>query len=137
MKISQTGIDLIKRFEGCRLKSYKCSAGVLTIGYGHTNNVKQGMCITQQQAEDLLLDDLKIYESYVNKLNRKFNQNQFDALVSFTFNCGPGCLYTLVKNRDNKQITDAILLYNKSNNKIVPGLVNRRKAERELFIKAV
>lgn len=134
MKTSQNGIDLIKKFEGCKLTAYKCSAGVLTIGYGHTAGVKEGQKITQEQADNYLKLDLKVYEKHVNNLNLPLNQNQFDALVSFTYNCGSGCLKTLVKNRTLEQIAEALLLYNKANGAVLQGLVRRRKAERELFL---
>lgn len=135
MNISQNGINLIKSFEGVRLTAYKCPAGKWTIGYGHTSNVKQGMTITQTQAEEFLKQDLKIYENYVKLLNLNLNQNQFDALVSFTYNCGAGNLKTLTNNRTLAQIADALLLYNKSNGQTLAGLTRRRQAERELFLK--
>lgn len=137
MKTSQNGINLIKRFEGCKLTAYKCPAGVWTIAYGHTAGVYSGMKITQQQADEFLKQDLVVYENHVNNLNRPFNQNEFDALVSFCYNCGAGSLQTLCKNRTNAQIADALLLYNKGAGKVLQGLVNRRKAERELFLKPV
>lgn len=137
MKTSQNGINLIKRFEGCKLTAYKCPAGVWTIAYGHTAGVYSGMKITQQQADEFLKQDLVVYENHVNNLNRSFNQNEFDALVSFCYNCGAGSLQTLCKNRTNAQIADALLLYNKGGGKVLQGLVNRRKAERELFLKPV
>lgn len=137
MKTSQNGINLIKRFEGCKLTAYKCPAGVWTIAYGHTAGVYSGMKITQQQADEFLKQDLVVYENHVNNLNRPFNQNEFDALVSFCYNCGAGSLQTLCKNRTNVQIADALLLYNKGAGKVLQGLVNRRKAERELFLKPV
>lgn len=134
MQISKKGIDLIKRFEGCRLKAYKCPAGVWTIGYGHTSGVKQGDTISQQQADSWLRYDLRVFELHV-KNNLKFtpNQNQFDALVSFTYNCGLKNLKTLIANRNAEQIGNAIIKYNKANGKILQGLVNRRKAEQTLF----
>lgn len=137
MEASQNALNLIKKFEGCKLTAYKCPAGVWTIGVGHTAGVYQGMKITQTEADNLLKNDLKIYEKHVNNLKRNFNQNEFDALVSFTFNCGSGSLQTLCKNRTNAQIADALLLYNKSGGKVLQGLVNRRKAERDLFLKPV
>ena len=141
MQISNDGINLIKQFEGCVLSAYKCPAGVWTIGYGHTKNVKQGMKITKEQATNLLKDDLKIYESYVNKYVKvKLNQNQFDALVSFTFNCGGGALKssTLLKKLNKGDYTGAaneLLRWNKANGKVLAGLTRRRKAEKALFLK--
>ena len=100
MKISEVGVNLIKSFEGCSLKAYKCPAGVWTIGWGTTepiNGIKphEGMIITQQQADELLIKNLKGYENAVNKyVTYSINQNQFDALVSFAYNCGNGALKT-------------------------------------------
>ena len=141
MKTSNNGINLIKEFEGCKLSSYKCPAGVWTIGYGHTKNVKQGMKITNEHATNLLKDDLKTYEGYVNKYVKvKLNQNQFDALVSFTFNCGGGALKssTLLKKLNKGDYTGAaneLLRWNKANGKILAGLTRRRQAEKALFLK--
>lgn len=134
MHISEKGLRLIKNFEGCRLTAYKCSAGVWTIGWGHTAGVKQGMTITQKQADDMLKTDLVVYENHVKSLKREFNQNEFDALVSFCYNCGIGSLKTLCKNRTNAQIAEALLLYNKAGGRVLEGLNRRRKAERELFL---
>ena len=134
MHISEKGLRLIKNFEGCRLTAYKCSAGIWTIGWGHTAGVKQGMTITQKQADDMLKTDLVVYENHVKSLKREFNQNEFDALVSFCYNCGIGSLKTLCKNRTNAQIAEALLLYNKAGGRVLEGLNRRRKAERELFL---
>jgi GH24 family phage-related lysozyme (muramidase) len=134
MHISDRGISLIKKYEGCRLSAYKCAAGVPTIGYGHTAGVKMGDKITQAQAEQMLKSDLVVYENHVKSLKRNFNQNEFDALVSFCYNCGIGCLKTLCKNRTNAQIAEALLLYNKANGKVLEGLNRRRKEERDLFL---
>lgn len=136
MKTSQHGIDLIKQFEGCRLNAYLDAVGVPTIGYGHIVGVKMGDKITQAQAEQLLKDDLVKYENGVNSLNRYiFNQNEFDALVSFAYNLGVGNLSKLTANqtRNKGQIADAMLLYNKAGGKVLSGLTKRRKAERDLF----
>lgn len=88
MKTSKSGVDLIKQFEGCRLKAYRCQAGVYTIGYGHTKGVTPGMTITQQQAEDMLQHDLATYEKAVDGIGAKLTQGQFDAAVSLCFNIG-------------------------------------------------
>lgn len=141
MKISQKGIDLIKSFEGCRLAAYKCPAGVWTIGYGHTSGVRAGQKITQKQAEDFLKSDLQVYEKGVEKAVRvKLNQNQFDALVSFSFNCGLGALKnsTLLKKLnagDYKGASAEFPRWNKANGRILAGLKRRRKAEKTLFDK--
>ena len=134
MKTSSRGIDLIKSFEGCRLTAYKCPSGVWTIGYGHTSGVNSGQTITQAQADTYLASDLEKYEKYVAATGLELNQNQFDALVSFTYNCGNGNLKTLIRNRTLSQIADAILLYKKSNGVILSGLVRRRQAEHDLFV---
>lgn len=134
MNISEKGLDLIKSFEGCHLTAYKCPANVWTIGWGHTLGVYEGMKITQAQAEKFLLEDMIKFEGYVNATGLELNQNQFDALVSFTYNCGNGNLKTLIKNRTLPQIAEALLLYNKGGGKVLNGLVRRRKAERELFL---
>lgn len=135
MKTSEKGINLIKQFEGCRLSAYKCPAGVWTIGYGHTAGVSQKQTITQKQADIFLQNDLVKYERYVNEtVKMQLQQAQFDALVSFTYNCGVGNLRTLIKNRNLNQIASAMVLYNKGGGKVLPGLTRRRKAEKEMFL---
>lgn len=139
MKISQNGLNLIKQFEGCRLEAYKAVASetYYTIGYGHYGpDVKKTMIISQAQADRYLEQDIVKFEKYVNEIVKlSLNQNQFDALISFTYNCGAGNLKKLVEGRNLTQIADALLLYTHSGGKELPGLVKRRKAERELFIK--
>ena len=107
MKISDAGINLIKSFEGLRLKAYKpvSTEKYYTIGYGHYGaDVKQDMTITQEYADALLRLDLDRFERAVNSYQRNWTQNQFDALVSFTFNCGVANLKRLVTNRTNAQV---------------------------------
>lgn len=138
MKISEKGINLIKKYEGLRLKAYKPvqTEQYWTIGYGHYGaDVKQDMVISQAYAEKLLKDDITKFETAVNSLKRNWTQNQFDALTSFAYNCGTGNLKKLVQNRNTQQIADALLLYNKGGGKVLAGLVKRRKEERELFLK--
>ena len=138
MKTSDTGIKLIKQFEGLRLKAYKAvsTEKYYTIGYGHYSaDVKPNMEITEACAELFLRYDLEKTENIVNNCNRTWNQNQFDALVSFTYNCGQANLYKLIRNRTNEQIAETMLLYRKAGGKVLNGLVKRRKAERELFLK--
>lgn len=137
MKISQVGIDLIKSFEDCVLTAYLCPSNVWTIGYGHTTGVYQGQTITKEQAEQYLKEDIVKYENYVNNTGLVLNQNQFDALVSFTYNCGSGNLKKLIANRSLSEIADAILLYNKSCGTVLKGLVRRREVERKLFLTPV
>lgn len=136
--LSKAGLKLIMQFEGCRLTAYQCAAGVWTIGYGHTAGVKKGMNITQAQAEEYLRQDCDKFVKYVN--NRSYvpiadslNQNQFDALVSFTYNCGAGNLKKLCASRTAEQIADALPLYNKAAGKTLTGLIRRRAVEVKLF----
>ena len=141
MKISNAGLDIIKRYEGCELEAYKCPAGVWTIGYGHTKGVKPGMKITVAKAEAYLKADCKSSEKAVNKYMKKynFNQNQFDALVSFTFNCGAGNLKSLLDNgkRDIETISKKIPAYCKANGHTLAGLLKRRNSEKALFDKKI
>ncbi len=140
MKISSAGLGLIKRFEGCRLAAYKDSVGVLTIGYGHTSGVRRGMTITQAEADAYLKEDCATAQKAVNSYNHIYgwNQNQFDALVSFTFNCGCGNLKKLLNDgrRTIAEISGKITAYNKAGGVVLKGLVKRRAAEKELFDKA-
>lgn len=138
MKTSRKGIDLIKKFEGCRYVAYKAlpSEQYYTIGYGHYGaDVTPGMSITPEDASNFLMRDLGKFELYVEKtVTIPLNQDQFDALVSFTYNCGPGNLRKLVTGRTVSQIADAFLLYNKAGGKVLKGLTRRREAERALFL---
>lgn len=136
MKISDKGLNLIKTFEGCHLTAYKCPAGILTIGYGHTKYVRLGMAITQSQAEKYLREDCVKAESNVNKFNSKYKwtQNEFDALVSFAFNVGSIDQLTGNGTRSKEVIATKMLEYNKSNGKVLEGLTKRRKAEHNLFL---
>lgn len=138
MKVSNDCISLIKQFEGCRLTAYKCPAGVWTIGYGHTAGVKEGMKISQAQAELFLLDDLQKYADKVNKYDSKYRwkQNEFDALVSFCYNVGSIDQLTANGTRSRQVIAEKMLLYNKGGGVVLKGLVRRRKEEQALFKKA-
>lgn len=141
MNTSSRGLNLIKQFEGCKLTSYKCPAGVWTIGYGHTSGVTEGQSITQEQAEKFLKEDLHRFESYVslysNKYSYELNQDQFDALVSFAYNAGPGNLDKRLMLRGNRPI-ELIKFYLPttcitSKGRVLPGLVRRRVSEAELM----
>ena len=138
MKTSQRGINLIKEFEGLRLTAYKCPAGVYTIGYGHTRGVKRGMKITEEEASAFLTADLRNSEKAVERYDAIYhwNQNEFDALVSFTFNCGATNLRSLLRNgrRNRSQIAATLSLYRKAGGKVLKGLVRRRAAEKALFL---
>lgn len=141
--LGAAGLELIKSFEGCRLKAYKPvpTEKHWTIGWGHYGpDVTEGMTITQEQADALLVQDCAGSVACVNNprycpITETLNQNQFDALVSFTFNCGSGGLQQLCANRTAAEIAEKMLLYNKGGGKVLPGLVRRRKAEQELFNK--
>ena len=138
MKTSNAGYNLIMKYEGCRLTAYKPvpTETFYTIGYGHYGaDVKAGMTITKAEAIKLLTKDINKFENAVNKTGLSLTQNQFDALVSFSFNCGTANLHNLIHNRSLKEIADAMLKYNKSCGKVLNGLTRRRKEERELFLK--
>jgi len=143
MKLSQAGIDLIKSFEGYRSEAYQCSAGVWTIGYGHTNSVLPLQKTTPEQAEKFLRDDVADAVSAVNRLVKvSLSQAQFDALVSFTFNLGGSALAssTLLKKLNAKDYYGArqqFKRWNKAGGKVLAGLVRRRAAEAELFMPSV
>ncbi len=139
--IGAAGIKLIQKFEGCRLKAYKAvpTETYYTIGWGHYGpDVYAGMTITQEEADALLLQDLQVYVGYVNNpddcpVTNELNQNQFDALVSFTYNCGVGSLRQLCRNRTIQQIPEHITAYNKSGGVVLAGLTRRREAEKNLY----
>ena len=141
MKTSNKGIDLIKKHEGLRLTAYLDAVGVPTIGYGSTRGVKMGTTITEQQAHDLLMKDVAIAENDVKVHNLALNQNQFDALVSFTFNLGGGNLSksTLLRkvraNPCDPTIKAEFMRWVYGGGKVLPGLVRRRKEEAELYFK--
>lgn len=138
MKISQKGLDLIKRFEGLRHEAYKCPAGVWTIGYGHTGDVQNGALITAEGAEAQLREDVARFEEGVRHIVGPCTQGQFDALVSFAFNLGLGALMssTLLKKHKSKDYAGAagqFLRWNKAGGKVLPGLTKRRAAEAALY----
>lgn len=136
MKTSQKGIDLIKKYEGCRLRAYKCPAGIWTIGYGHTTGVRSGMVITKAQAEEFLKQDIEKYESHVQSYDARYHwtQNEFDALVSFAYNVGNIIGLTSYGTRSKEQILEKMGLYVKAKGTTLPGLIKRREEEQHLFI---
>lgn len=137
MNISNKGLELIKSYEGCRLSAYKCPAGVWTIGYGHTQGVYGGMVISQAQADQFLFEDVQRFVNAVNQYQARFNfnQNEFDALVSFTYNCGAGSLANVMSCCNTKQeIAEECKLYNKGGGVVLAGLVRRREEEYKLFM---
>ena len=139
MKISLEGLSLIKKFEGCRLEAYYCSGGVLTIGYGHTGGVKETDTITQEEADKLLKGDILKFEQYVSdNVKVDLDQSQFDALVAWTFNLGPGNLResTMLKKLNNgeyESVPFEMRRWNKAGGKTLDGLIRRRQAESLLF----
>ena len=139
MRTSTAGINLIKQFEGCRLTAYKPvpTEKYWTIGYGHYGqDVAPNMTITQAQAEIMLGIDLVKYEQAVDHYAIfPLSQNQFDALVSFAYNCGVGNLQKLLKGRTAPQVAEAMLKYNKAGGKVLNGLTKRRQTEHDLFCK--
>lgn len=142
MTLSENGLKMIKSFEGLRLKAYKAvpTEKYYTIGYGHYSyEVTKDMTITEKQAEAYLKQDLETairnVNGYVDKYN--FNQNEFDALVSFAYNVGSIHQLTALGTRSKTTIANKILQYNKSGGKVVKGLTTRRQKERELFLTPV
>ncbi len=139
MNTSQNGIDLIKHFEGCELKAYKCPAGVWTIGYGHIKGVQEGDVITEQQAHEMLVEELDEYENYINTLvTVPLNQNQYDALVSWVYNLGSSnlnssTLLRVLNTGNYAEVPEQIMRWNKAGGKVLEGLTRRRQAEADLF----
>ena len=139
MKISDEGLSLIKHFEGCELKAYRCAANVLTIGYGSTKGVTEDMEITQEGAEELLQEEMHEYEGYINDMVKvPLEQHQFDSMVSWVFNLGSGNLSssTLLKKLNNSEYDEVpaqIKRWNKAGGKVLDGLIRRREAETLLF----
>ena len=139
MKISQEGIALIKKFEGCELEAYKCPAGVWTIGYGHTKDVKEGDRINKDEANYLLEEEMIEYEGYINDIVEvPLEQNQFDALTSWVYNLGSSNLMsstmlTLLNEGKYDEVPQQIKRWNKAGGKVLDGLVLRREAEALLF----
>jgi lysozyme len=147
MKLNKAGADLIKEFEGCKLKAYQCSAKKWTIGYGNTfyedgKPVLPGHAITQQKAEQLFELIANDFANRVAKLvTSNVTPNQFGALVSFAYNCGIANLQksTLLRkvnaNHNDPTIRAEFLKWNKANSKVLAGLTRRREAEANLYFK--
>lgn len=145
MKIQSRGLQIIKEFESLKLKPYLCPAGIPTIGYGSTyyeDGTKvtlNDLPITEQRADELLANISDKFSIQVSKLLKvELNQNQFDALVSFSFNIGIGNLTTstILKKINEKDFENASLEFakwNKSGGKVLNGLITRREKERQLF----
>ena len=147
MKVNAEGYALIKKFEGCKLKAYRCPANVLTIGYGNTfyengDKVKEGDVITQERAELLakfVIDQFAV--SIAPFINQPLNDNQFSACISLAYNIGTGnfkkssVFKKLNINPNDATIADSFRLWNKGGGKVLAGLVKRREAEIELYFK--
>jgi lysozyme len=143
MKTSAKGIDLIKEHEGIRLVAYPDPASggkPWTVGYGSTHGVRPGMRITQQQAEDMLRNDLVAFEDVINAhVKVTLTQNQFDALMSFIYNIGAhgfigSSVLSKLNGGDTKGAADALLLWDRAAHHVVPGLLARREDERAVFL---
>tara|TARA_R100000234_G_scaffold11357_1_gene6337 strand:- start:1349 stop:1786 length:438 start_codon:yes stop_codon:yes gene_type:complete len=139
MNISKEGLSLIKKFEGCELEAYLCPAGVWTIGYGHTKDVKEGDKINKEEADYLLQEEMIEYESYINDfVEVPLNQNQFDSLCSWVYNLGPTNLKnsTMLKVLNEEKYADVpqeIKRWNKAGGEVLDGLIKRREAEAKMF----
>lgn len=146
MTINQAGLDLIKEFEGFRAETYRCSAGVLTIGYGTTAaagvgiDPKPGMIISEAQAAEYLAKTVGKFGAQIRPmLKREPNPNQWAAMVSLAYNIGPGAfskssVLRLFNAGDDEGAADAFLMWNKSKGKVLKGLTRRREAEKALFL---
>ncbi len=140
MKTSDNGLALIRSFEGCVLKAYKCPAGVWTIGYGHTKGVKPGDKISQAKAEELLMQDIAPIEKRLNEKLPGLKQGQFDALISFIFNLGwtafaSSTLCKRIQNKASDQaVCEQLLRWFYANKKPLLGLMKRRVAEANLWM---
>lgn len=138
MHINNDGLSIIKESEGLSLKAYKCPAGILTIGYGHTGkDVKKGMVISKEKATELLKKDIARFEKQVLEYDKiyHFTDNEFSALVSFAYNIGSIDRLTKAGTRSKEQIANKMLEYCFANGKKLNGLYTRRQKERRLFLK--
>jgi lysozyme len=149
MKISDNGLAIVKAFEGClkpvpgmpgHFKPYHCPANVLTVGYGHTNHhaprFDAGAIWTQAQCDAVLRDDMGVFERHVEKHAPGLKQHQFDALVSWSFNCGGpagSAVWTYARQGDAGAVRARLARWNKGGGRVLPGLVRRREAEADLF----
>lgn len=132
---------MIGQFEGIEFKAYRCPAGVLTIGIGHTKGVKKGDVITKEKAYELLEEDVKPIEDYLNSIKICKTQGEFDALVDFIFNLGTGnfkssTLYKYIKaGRSDREICSQFKRWVYAGGEKLNGLVRRREAECEMWMK--
>lgn len=142
-RINRSGLDLIKSFEDLSLEAYLDPVGVWRIGYGHTKTAKSGMKITEEEAEELLREDLKEFEEFIDTVVKvPITENQFSALVSFAYSVGIGVLRTsiLLKllNEGNIQAaSDQFLRCNQSSGQKLTSPLTQRRLERNLFLKQI
>jgi lysozyme len=138
--VPQSAIDLMKKFEGCKLESYQDSGGIWTIGYGHTKGVTKGMVITQEQADAFLVEEAQNACNQVQELvTVVLTDNKLAALTDFVYNLGIGRLKTstllkLINTSEFDAASNQFLLWDHVNGKVLPGLLERRTAERTLFL---
>jgi lysozyme len=141
-RINEAGLALIKKHEGLSLRAYRCPAGALTIGYGHTGDVEEGAVITQEEAEELLRNDLHAFETSVERLVEvPLRDNQFAALVSFCFNVGMGAfarstLLSLLNRGWYEQVPAQLVRWSRAAGKTLAGLGRRRRDEADLWSRA-
>lgn len=147
MRVNEAGLALIRAYEGFRAKAYRCPAGILTIGYGHTSmagppDVRVGMTVSKKQAEDILAADVAIFASEISRfIKADLNDNQFAALVSFSYNVGVGAfrsssVLAAVNRSDFDSVPRRLNLWVKAGGRVLPGLVKRRASEGQLFQRA-
>jgi len=139
MQISQEGLSLIKKYEGCELEAYLCPAKVWTIGYGHTKGVEEGNKITKEEANYMLQEEMIEYEGYVNDMvDVELNQSQYDSLCAWVYNLGPtnfqsSTLLKVLNEGKYNEIPQQIKRWNKAGGEVLNGLIRRREAEALLF----
>lgn len=138
---AESAMEFVKEWEGCRLKAYKCPAGIWTIGYGHTGGVQGGERITEERAEELLAEDLKsVQRRLAPAVEVPITAGQAAALLSLAFNVGVGAVTgSKLLRRLNQGLPEAaadeFLDWTRAGGRELPGLVRRRRAERDLFLR--
>ena len=139
MKISEDGLELIKKFEGCETSAYQDSVGVWTIGFGHTKGVEEGQTCSIEDAESMLTDEMDEYDGYINNMVKvDLQQHEFDSLVAWVYNLGPTNLNesTMLKVLNGGQfdrVPDEMNRWTRAGGEILEGLVRRRQAESLMF----
>lgn len=139
MMTSDKGLEIIKHFEGFRSEAYLCPAGVWTIGYGTTSGVRKGQRVTEAQATEMLQRDVGKFERVIKDYVRVcLRQREFDALVSFVYNVGPGnfrnsTLLRLLNEGEYEEVYAQLQRWNRAGGRVLSGLIRRREAEGVLF----